>query len=505
MKINKISELPKDSATILEGGSEKRTTRPLDELVIGLVSSVGTNLEAITIKIKERLALYKFRCAEVRVSKDVIIPLTEERDYTSDYQRIDDLMTKGNSLRKDNNCNYILALGAIAKINEIRESMQHSSSNIKGVAYIINSIKHPEEVHKLREIYGAGFLLFGVFSDEQRRFDNLNKNKGISEEDAKKLILRDEDEGAGHGQHTRDSFHLADFFLSQDGRDDKLNNDIKRAFDLLFGNPFITPTFDEFAMYMAFSSALRSADLSRQVGAVLAKNYAIMSTGANDVPKFGGGLYWPEFNEAKGSYEDFPNGRDYVRGYDSNAKQKNQIIEDILGKLPKNSQGKVKKVLQDSLIQDITEYGRVVHAEMEAILACARTQISTQDANIYCTTFPCHNCAKHIIASGIKRVVYIEPYPKSKAYEFHSESISSDLNDSEKVLFEPFIGIGPRVYFNLFSLVNGYGRKIKRKDRNGDVLKWDETTANLRNALLPISYLEREKISVNLFANIIGV
>ncbi|MCZ5321339.1 hypothetical protein O5699_00900 [Escherichia coli] len=60
---------------------------------------------------------------------------------------------------------------------------------------------------------------------------------------------------------------------------------------MLFGNPFITPTFDEYAMYMAFSSALRSADLSRQVGAVLAKNYAIMSTGANDVPKSGGGLY----------------------------------------------------------------------------------------------------------------------------------------------------------------------------------------------------------------------
>ncbi|WP_258010049.1 hypothetical protein [Raoultella ornithinolytica] len=163
MKINKISELPKDSATILEGGTEKRTTRPLDELVIGLVSSVGTNLESITIKIKERLALYRFRSSEVRISKDVIVPLTDERDYLSDYQRIDDLMTKGNGLRKDSDCNHILALGAIAKINEIRSDMQYSSSNIKGVAYIINSIKHPEEVHKLREVYGAGFLLLVCF------------------------------------------------------------------------------------------------------------------------------------------------------------------------------------------------------------------------------------------------------------------------------------------------------------------------------------------------------
>ncbi|MGP3592295.1 anti-phage dCTP deaminase [Vagococcus sp. WN89Y] len=505
MRITQITELPKDSTTLLEGGSEKMTTMPLDELVIGLVSSVGTNLEAITAKFKERLSLYKFECIEVRVSKDVIIPFTEKKEYSTDYQRIDDLMTKGNWLRKESGCNYILALGAMAKINEIRASIQHSTLNKKGIAYVISSIKHPEEVYKLREVYGAGFLLFGVFSDEQRRLDNLTINKGIPEKDARKLIFRDEDEGAGHGQHTRDSFHLADFFLSQDGRDDKLNNDIKRAFDLLFGNPFITPTFDEFAMYMAFSSALRSADLSRQVGAVLAKNYAIMSTGANDVPKFGGGLYWPQFNEAKGVYEDFPNGRDYVRGYDSNAKQKQQITDDILDKLPKSTRSKVAQVLKDSLIQDITEYGRVVHAEMEAILACARTQISTHDANIYCTTFPCHNCAKHIIAAGIKRVVYIEPYPKSKAYDFHSESISSEYSESGKVIFEPFIGIGPRVYFNLFSLVNGNGNKIKRKDSNGNVLVWSESNAMLRHKLQPVSYLEREEFSVSLFADIMGV
>jgi deoxycytidylate deaminase len=41
-------------------------------------------------------------------------------------------------------------------------------------------------------------------------------------------------------------------------------------------------------MFMAFSSALRSADLSRQVGAVIAKNGDLIASGANDVPKFGG-------------------------------------------------------------------------------------------------------------------------------------------------------------------------------------------------------------------------
>jgi len=32
----------------------------------------------------------------------------------------------------------------------------------------------------------------------------------------------------------------------------------------MFGNPFITPTFDEFARFMAFAASFRSADLSRQ-------------------------------------------------------------------------------------------------------------------------------------------------------------------------------------------------------------------------------------------------
>lgn len=49
-----------------------------------------------------------------------------------------------------------------------------------------------------------------------------------------------------------------------------------------------------------YLSSLRSADLSRQVGAVISKDRNIISTGANDIPKFGGGQYWPEFDEETG-------------------------------------------------------------------------------------------------------------------------------------------------------------------------------------------------------------
>ena len=82
-----------------------------------------------------------------------------------------------------------------------------------------------------------------------------------------------------------------------------------------------------------------------------------------------------------------------------------------------------KEVLKDTGILDITEYGRAVHAEMEALLSCGRSGVSTRQCTLYTTTFPCHNCAKHIVASGISRVVFVEPYPKSLANDLHSDAI----------------------------------------------------------------------------------
>jgi deoxycytidylate deaminase len=85
-------------------------------------------------------------------------------------------------------------------------------------------------------------------------------------------------------------------FTHYDRNLDKVKNDLCRFLDLIFGKPYATPTFDEFAMFMAFASALRSADLSRQVEAIIAHDNEILSTGAKDTPWFSGGLYWPQYN-----------------------------------------------------------------------------------------------------------------------------------------------------------------------------------------------------------------
>lgn len=55
-----------------------------------------------------------------------------------------------------------------------------------------------------------------------------------------------------------------------------------------------------------------------------------------------------------------------------------------------------------------------IHAEMNALMFAAKYGISVNDATLYCTYEPCDNCLKNIIQAGIKKVIYINPYKRDK-------------------------------------------------------------------------------------------
>ena len=126
---------------------------------------------------------------------------------------------------------------------------------------------------------------------------------------------------------------------------------------------------------------------------------------------------------------------------------------------------------------------------------------------MYCTTFPCHNCAKHIVAAGLKSVVYVEPYPKSKALELHDDSIHwtdvSAASGEIRVTFEPFVGIGPRRFFDLFSMKQSSGYDLTRKKKaTGEREPWSIQTARLRLQMNPLSYIDLEGQANELFIRI---
>ncbi|MBT2917033.1 cytidine deaminase, partial [Vibrio anguillarum] len=78
----------------------------------------------------------------------------------------------------------------------------------------------------------------------------------------------------------------------------------------------------------------------------MTKNKNIIATGANDIPQFGGGVYWPEYDSSGVKIIDKDNGRDWKRGFDSNAREKKLIINNIIDSLPDE---KAKDTLRELL------------------------------------------------------------------------------------------------------------------------------------------------------------
>jgi deoxycytidylate deaminase len=131
---------------------------------------------------------------------------------------------------------------------------------------------------------------------------------------------------------------------------------------------------------------------------------------------------------------------------------------------------------------------------MAAVTDAARRGISVKGATLFCTTFPCHMCARLIIASGIKSVVFIEPYPKSKTKELYSDSAEVDevLENPDKVSFKSFVGVSPTRYIPFF-------RVLRRKDARGRVIEWEKANAAPRMRRFIPSYLSLEQSLVRAF------
>ena len=116
-------------------------------------------------------------------------------------------------------------------------------------------------------------------------------------------------------------------------------------------------TWDEYFMSLAKLTAMRSKDPSTQVGAcIVSDDNRILSVGYNGAPN--------GFND-----DIFP--------WERNGDNLN------------------------------TKYPYVCHAEMNAILNYRGYKKDLENAKIYVDLFPCNECAKMIIQSGIKKVIYL--------------------------------------------------------------------------------------------------
>jgi cytidine deaminase len=143
----------------------------------------------------------------------------------------------------------------------------------------------------------------------------------------------------------------------------------------------------------------------------------------------------------------------------------------------------------------LIEFVRAVHAEMSAITDAASRGVSIKGCTLFVTTFPCHECARHVVAAGVRRLVYIEPYAKSLAIELHGDSIELDsAEDPGKVPFVPFLGVAPKNHAFLFAMP-------QRKGSDGMVLAWDALKSTPRVSGSFWSYLRYETEDLGFLAD----
>ena len=162
------------------------------------------------------------------------------------------------------------------------------------------------------------------------------------------------------------------------------------------------------------------------------------------------------------------------------------------------------KPLAGTTVAGLLEFGRIVHAEMTAICDAAMRGISVRNGTLYCTTFPCHMCARHIIAAGITRVVYIEPYPKSRAKRLYKRAIQVDHDreaDEDAVKFDAFVGIAPYRFIDLFDMVvrkddQGYSLRTTAPSQGPKGVIYGSLVAEVESSYLtPIASADWSKLS----------
>ena len=495
------------------------TTGGLDypELVFGLIGPIGCNIDRVQTALAQTLRMLDYESRIIRVSQGISDLLeemkTDHPEIVSELDSISDKIKAGNKVRSLYKNNGILAAWSITEIQENRKGRNlgrlihgadPKSTAAPQTAYIIRQLKRHEEVELLQKVYEKKLIIMSIVDEVYQREENLKrylrrKNQNLSDHEAEieaqSLMRKDEDEaGNEHGQRLMEIFHLADVFI--DARDDRtIEQSIGRFIQALFGKTNIAPTRDEFGSYMARSASLRSVDLSRQVGAaILSESGDLITIGCNEVPKPGGGNYWDE-DERKW--------RDIDHGNEANQDEKSRIVRSFLDTLQSNgllacghtpeqilANPEHKKAVFGSRVGEITEYGRMVHAEMNAITDAARLGRSVNSGTMYVTTFPCHNCMKHIIASGITRVVFIEPYPKSRALQLYRYALSSAGGTEGVVHFGPFSGISPRKFFDIFE-------KRGRINRDtGEIYEYDQNMTYPRVGLGTVDHIRNEMAAI---------
>ena len=435
-----------------------------------------TNIQSInTTDTIEAARFYFDRLPELGLMFKEMLTKMNKECYTKIFQELGDNIRKSGSpfikiIRSD-------ALFVIPKCIENIISLGkilNNSMNITQHYFAIDAIRHPFEIHYLRERVNRFFVVAVTVEEKVRRNRLIHKvrlsmdavetldKKEYSDEN---LELTDYDHFVS--QNIQTCIAASDIYLpnswegpeaSTDGLQE-LTRSLGRYIALAQHPGLITPTSGERCMQVAFASALNSGCISRQVGAVVTdQSYSIKAVGWNDVPKgqvpcllrYSRDLYKGDTDEK--AFSIFERGDNkFKKDGLSKYRVVHSQIEEVDGR---HITFCFRSVYNKAFGSHNQIHTRALHAEENAFLQISKSGgQGITGGFLFTTASPCELCAKKAYQLELSKIFYIDPYPGISSTHIFGAGKTAPL----VILFSGVIG---KAYHELYEPIMPYKDEI---------------------------------------------
>jgi len=501
-RLDKIAGNYRKLAGIIRTNVEKRE-KILDKIGISKFSTLYDDLQRDMCPDEYDRFVMKFGILHGLASR---IKQDFREKHTKGYIKI--LQDLGNNLRKTGNpfdsSSRVEIKNSALLARDITQICRLFYKTKIAAFFIIDCIRNPYEAIYLRNEF-ANFTLISLYAGVGKRKERfLSPNNSWVErlgEDVAPELFKAADtrdsgdeikrpEGSLYMQKVPECVKISDIAINNESTKDDLYKKIIRYLCLILSPGCTKPGTDEVFMNMAYTMAMKSNCVCRQVGAiVVGKQGFVIGAGWNDVGshnkiscghrviedlhqceeqftplikalgfdnankcrKYLLGRMKTQVGDSTISTEQFSFCFKDIMTMITSVPKMQRALESFISEIPKE-----KQIIPESHMKPFTEYmakelvnrGNLhqlefclaLHAEENAILQSSRIGgVGLEGATLYSTAQPCTLCAKKTHQVGIKKVVYTEPYPKA-----HSDLYMPGVTISQ------FEGVKPRSYIRLF-------------------------------------------------------
>lgn len=381
-------------------------------LVIGVTGPIGSGVSTVT----EAFAANGFK--KLKIS-DVIRHEQSRRQLIAGANGRQLLQDIGNEFRQRDPSHWVkqtLTLNGILQEGEVTDRTND---------LVIDSIRNLQEAKELMHRFAPNFFLVAVQASKETRWQRLAKEYANELAEFERDDARDTDEDLDHGQQVDRCVQLADYVIlneaertSDSVRSRTVWDIIKSDIDLMrAAHEYGTirngraATRSEVAMAIAYAQSHQSACLKRFVGAaIVGENGMTLAVGFNENPT----PMMPCKTQYGYCYKDAEMEKSLESRRDVHCPKCGTKHESL--RAPYRCSACRENLKLYFFPSRNMEICSAIHAEERAIRSLGSH--SAAGATLYCTTFPCFQCARYIVDVGIRNVVYVEAYPVKQSIEF---------------------------------------------------------------------------------------